>query len=159
MHPVDVLKYGHATVLTTLEPFPDREWYTSGACGYWSVKDLIAHIGSFELVLAEVLNNLLDSSRPKPLLDAFIHERIQFNDVQVDARKDLNMQQVRDEYINAYEDVMVAAEKIPSAIWQQSGTLPWYGMEYDLEDLVVYMYYAHKREHCGQIAVFSDRFK
>jgi len=61
MHPIDILKYGNHTVLNNLDDFPKNELYTSGACGYWSVKDIIAHLGSYELVLVEVLNGFLDS--------------------------------------------------------------------------------------------------
>ncbi len=36
------------------------------------------------------------------------------------------------------------------------GTLPWYGMEYALDDFIVYTFYGHKREHSAQIAAFGD---
>ena len=158
MNSVDVLKYGHLTVLKTLENFPESEWYTTGACGYWSVKDLIAHLASFEQILAEVLNNLIEPGST-PYLDLFASQGINFNDNQVNQRGELSMQDVLDEYKAAYERVRGAAVRIPQGLWRQNGLLPWYGEEYDLEDFVVYTFYAHKREHCGQIAVFSDRFK
>jgi len=158
MHPIDVLKYGHLTVLGTLEKFPESEWYTTGACGYWSVKDIIAHLTSFEQVLVEVLNNLLEPGAT-PYLDAYASQGLNFNDEQVNQRSELSMQDVLAEYKTAHEKVMQAAAAIPQSLWRQNGVLPWYGAEYDLEDFIVYTFYAHKREHCGQIAVFSDRFK
>ncbi len=158
MNPNDILKYGHLTVMGTLKNFPEAQWYTSGACGYWSVKDLIAHLSSFELVLVEILNNFLDPG-PTPYLDTFAGDRMGFNDVQVDRRKDLSMEDVLAEYQAAHDKAMAAAAQIPTEIWRQQGALPWYGAEYDLEDFIVYTYYGHKREHCGQIAVFSDQFK
>jgi hypothetical protein len=144
--------------MSTLDNFPKEQWYTPGACGYWSVKDLIAHLSSFELVLVDVMNNFLDTS-PSPYLDKFIQDRIGFNDFEVEHRKELAMEIVLREYQVAYERVMSAASEIHSGIWSQKGSLPWYGGEYDLEDFIVYTYYGHKREHCGQIAVFSDQFK
>lgn len=158
MNPNDILKYGHLTVMGTIKNFPKEQWYTSGACGYWSVKDLIAHLSSFELVLVEILNNFLEPG-PTPLLDKFAKDRMGFNDVQVDQRKDLSIEEVLGEYQAAYDKVMAAAIQIPPEIWRKQGALPWYGGEYDLEDFIVYTYYGHKREHCGQIAVFSDQFK
>jgi hypothetical protein len=65
---------------------------------------------------------------------------------------------VLDEYKEAHQKVWAAAEQITPEIWEQEGILPWYGQEYDLEDFIVYTYYGHKREHCGQIAVFRDNF-
>jgi hypothetical protein len=48
---------------------------------------------------------------------------------------------------------------IPSETLRQIGTLPWYGIEYALDDVLVYMYYGHKREHSAQIAAFRDRLR
>lgn len=158
MNPADVLKYGHLTVMGTLESFPKEQWYTPGACGYWSVKDLIAHLSSFELVLVEVLNNFLDPGTVY-YLDKFTRDRMGFNDAEVELRKNLPMETVLGEYKRAYHKVMAAAMRVPAEIYTQRGALPWYGDEYDLEDFIVYTYYGHKREHCGQIAVFSDQFK
>jgi len=157
MNPTDILKYGHLTVLNTVNAFPKGEVYTTGACGYWSVKDLVAHLASFELVLVDVLNNLLDPG-PTPVLDQYLQGQEEFNDPQVDLRKEMTMDEVLDEYKAAHQEVWAAAEQITPEIWEQEGILPWYGQEYDLEDFIVYTYYGHKREHCGQIAVFRDNF-
>ncbi len=53
---------------------------------------------------------------------------------------------------------MALAAQISAETWEHEGLLPWYGQEYDLEDFIAYTYYGHKREHCGQIAVFRDQF-
>ncbi len=157
MNPQAVLKYGHLTVMGTLERFPRAHVYDRGACGYWSVKDLLAHLSSYELVLVEVLGNLLEPC-PTPLLDEFKGDGQAFNDHQVDVlRKEMSMEQALAEYTSACEQVAALAGRIPRNIWQQNGILPWYGAEYDLEDFIVYTFYAHKREHCGQIQVFRDR--
>jgi hypothetical protein len=42
MNTPDILKYGHQTVLGTFKDFPEAEWYTSGACGVWSVKNSLS---------------------------------------------------------------------------------------------------------------------
>ena len=158
MNTMDILKYGHLTVLRTIESFPKAEWYTSGACGYWSVKDLISHLSSFELMLEDVLNNLLDG-RPTPMLDAYKSREVDFNDDQVNKRSGMSMEQVLQEYQDTTQRVVEVAARIPAETWEREGVLAWYGAEYDLQDFIVYTFYGHKREHCGQIATFSDRFK
>ncbi|MGD2155978.1 MAG: DinB family protein [Anaerolineales bacterium] len=158
MNPSDVLKYGHRTLMKTLEAFPKEEVYTQGACGFWSVKDIVAHYGSFELVLVEVLNLFLDGG-PTPYLDEFASSRRDdFNDVQVSKRAEMSMEQVLEEYLNAHDEAMAAAARIPDEIWNKQGALPGYGEQYDLGDFIVYTFYGHKREHSGQIAVFRDQF-
>lgn len=159
MNPSDILKYGHLTVLSTVERFPRTELYTSGACGYWSVKDLVGHLGSFELVLVEILTSLVTPG-PTPLADQLMSDGRAFNAEQVDRlRKDLSFEHVLQEYIAAYDQVESLVPQIPPETWRSTGVLPFYGEEYDLEDFIVYTYYGHKREHSGQIAVFHDRFK
>ena len=55
MNAADILKYGQLTALQSINGFPEAEWETPGACGYWSVKDIIAHLASYELVLVDIL--------------------------------------------------------------------------------------------------------
>jgi hypothetical protein len=158
MNPQDVMMYGHLTVVRTVDSFPREHVYASGAVGYWSVKDVIAHLGSFELVLVELLGSLIEPC-PTPLVDEFKGDGQAFNDRQVDVlRKNMSMEQAMHEYTSAYEQVATLARQIPRSTWQTNGILPWYGDQYDLEDFVVYTFYAHKREHCGQIQVFRDQF-
>jgi hypothetical protein len=141
--------------------WPDRRDQASlpGPVGYWSAKDVIAHLASYELVLVEVLQNILEP-RPTPLVDEFKADGQAFNDRQVDVmRRDRTMQEVLDEYLSAYEGVAQLAKEVPTAAWRRMGILPWYGPAYDLEDFIVYTYYGHKREHCGQIQTSRDRLR
>jgi hypothetical protein len=92
------------------------------------------------------------------MLERFLAGRIEFNDEQVDLRSGWSMEQVLEEYRAAHQQVLAASAQIAPEAWHQAGILPWYGEEYDLEDFIIYTYYGHKREHCGQIAVFRDRF-
>jgi hypothetical protein len=71
----------------------------------------------------------------------------------------MSMEAVLAEYEAAHAQAMGYAARISAQTWNEEGIVPWYGDEYDLEDWIVYRYYGHKREHCGQIATFSDRFK
>ncbi len=156
MNAVDVMRYGHGTVLGTLDGVPATEWTTPGVCGVWSVKDIVAHLASYELVLVEVLTALGDGG-PTPLLDRFRDLGSGFNDAEVAARQGWSADEVLAEYSAAHEQTMTLIERIPEEARSRPGTLPWYGDEYALDDFIVYAYYGHKREHCAQIAVFKDR--
>lgn len=159
MNAFDILMYGHKTVLSTLDAFPKEEISTPGACGYWSAKDLTAHLGSFEVMLAELLDSLLDH-KPAPLVDQYKANGQAFNDEQVDhLRKDSSFEEVLAEYMAAHERVRASAKRVLEITWEQENLLPWYGAQYDLEDFIVYTFYGHKREHTGQIQVWRDKFK
>lgn len=157
MNTVDILKYGHQTVLTTLKVFPEADWYTSGACGVWSVKEIIAHLASYEQTLVEVLATFLDGG-PTPYMEKMgTLGPAAFNDNEVALRHENSMAEVLAEYNDAHARAMALAPRIPAETYRQNGTLPWYGAEYDLDDFIVYTFYGHKREHSAQIAAFRDQ--
>lgn len=161
MHPLDILKYGHLTVMHTLDEFPAHAHHMPNVCGYWSTTDLVAHLGSFELVLEEVLADILKPGAiPTPLRDELMADGQAFNDRQVDElRRGRTFADVLAEYTDSHGRAVALAAQVPREAWRRTGAIPWYGAAYDLEDYVVYTYYAHKREHCGQISVFGDYHK
>jgi hypothetical protein len=155
MNATDILKYGQRTVLQTIDNFPETAWATADACGVWSVKDIIAHLTSYEQVLVDILTSFT-SGGPTPMLNTFIEMSSQFNDIEVNRRKEKTIRDVLAEFNDAHSQVMSLIVNIPSETLRQTGTLPWYGMDYALDDIIVYMYYGHKREHSAQIAAFRD---
>lgn len=159
MNTHDVLKYGHLWVHKHLEGLTEPQWLTPGVCGWWSVKDILAHLVSYEWLLVEVFRTCIEPG-PTPTLD--LHNTLNgdaFNAMQVGLREEKSPGEVLAEYDQAYEQVMHLLPRIPEAQLRQAGTIPWYGMEYSLEDFVVYQYYGHKREHCAQIAAYRDQLK
>ncbi len=155
MNAVDILKYGNGTVLQTIDGLPEAAWETPGACGVWSVKDIIAHLASYEHVLVDVLSSFVGGGSTS-YLSKFTEPGGQFNDSEVAARKGKSVSEVLGEYSETHALVMALAARIPVETFRETGTLPWYGMEYALDDFIVYTYYGHKREHSAQIAVFRD---
>lgn len=156
MNATDILKYGQQTALQAIEKFPETAWETPGACGIWSVKDIIAHLASYEEVLVDILAGFI-GRQPAPALDRFIELGSRFNDAEVERRRRRTVRELLDEFNDVHAQVMELAARIRPEVFRQAGTLPWYGMEYALDDVLVYMYYGHKREHSAQIAAFRDR--
>jgi hypothetical protein len=156
MNAEDVFRYGHLTVLGAIDGFAAADWDVPGACGDWSVKDIIAHLASYELVTADVFASLLGAA-PTPCLDLFLAQGEAFNDTQVAPRRDQSADETLAEFVRAHERAAALLVQIPTAQRRQVGLLPWYGAAYDLEDLLAYMSYGHKREHAAQIAAFRDR--
>ncbi|MBZ0299066.1 MAG: maleylpyruvate isomerase N-terminal domain-containing protein [Anaerolineae bacterium] len=155
MHANDILKYGHLTLVGALETIPPAQWQTPDVCGVWSVKDIVAHLASYELVLTDILNSFLDGGAT-PMLDLFTQESGHFNDDQVAQRRPHSPTEVLDEYKDAAARNAVLIARIPAETCRRAGALPWYGAEYDLDDFLVYTFYGHKREHAAQIHVFKD---
>lgn len=155
MNAADIIKYGQGTALRAVEGLPEGDWTTGGVCGIWSVKDIIAHLASYEQVLAEILTTAV-SNGPTPYLDRFTDRNGNFNDTEVAARSNLSVADTLAEFNEAHARVVTALAALPTETLRQPGTIPWYGAEYALDDLIVYAYYGHKREHSAQIAVYRD---
>jgi hypothetical protein len=159
MNMLDVLKYGHRTVMGTLDGLPQADWETGGVCGVWSVKDILAHLASYEEVLIDVLRALDDETGEvsTPTFDRYKSAGRAFNDDEVALRRGMTPDATLAAYCDAADRAMELARRIPVERRREAGALPWYGAEYDLEDFIAYQYYGHKREHSAQIAVFRDK--
>lgn len=78
------------------------------------------------------------------------------NDDEVAQRQDQTVHEVWEAYEAAHETAVSLLSQIPLEGRRLNGTLSWYGDAYDLEDILVYTYYGHKREHGAQIDVFHS---
>jgi hypothetical protein len=153
---LDVLRYGHRTFVATLDRVPLAHRITPGVCGIWSTAAIVAHLTSYEILLEEVLLQITENA-PTPTLDRWRAGPAAFNDDEVAQRGDHAPESLLAEYSAANARVKALAERIPVGLWAQTGTIPWYGSEYSLDDFIVYQYYGHKREHSAEIAAFADR--
>jgi hypothetical protein len=156
MNASDILRYGHGTIVQSVEGLPETAWETGGVCGAWSTKDVIAHLASYEQLLIEVLSAFTGGG-PTPTMRMWGELGLGFNDKQVEMRRGATAAAVLGELNAAHERVRAQVAEIPAETFARTGTLPWYGAEYALDDFIVYTYYGHKREHAAQIAAFRDR--
>ncbi len=157
MNADDVLKYGHLQVLRSLDHLPDpATWDVAGVCGWWSVRQILAHLTSYERLLADILEGILGRAGGATLARYLELGPERFNDDEVAARDGHSPAAVLADYDAAQSRSRDLLGQIPVARRREAGILPWYGIEYDLEDLLAYQYYGHKREHTAQIDVYSD---
>jgi len=150
---VDILRYGQRTIDDLVGRMRSDDWEAI-ALGVWSTKDLVGHLGAFEVRFADVLAVFLGESPTSSLLQS---DPSTFNDDQAAARREWSTSDVLDEYRGAYDRVMGLAARVPDDRWRLVGTIPWYGPEYALDDLLVYTMYGHKREHAPQLEAVLDR--
>ena len=150
-----ILKYGHATLMKSVAGMEDEAWEVNGVCGWWSVRDIFAHLASYEHVLVDLLEAQLgDTATPR--LDEFVLLGDDFNDVLVSRSVGVSAADILLDYTGAHVEVMRLAAQVPPERARLNGTLPWYGKQYALDDFIVYSFYGHKREHAAQIDKFRD---
>jgi hypothetical protein len=153
MNTLDVLMYGQRTIRSTIDRYGPDDWGRI-ALGVWTAKDLLGHLGAFEVRFADQLAPFADAPVESDLATA---DPRTFNDDQAAVRKDWPLDQVMTEFLEAHERVMRLAKVISPEVWREVGTIPWYGPEYSLNDLVVYQQYGHKREHDPQLGAVLEK--
>jgi hypothetical protein len=124
------------------------------ALGVWTTKDLVGHLGAFEVRFVEILTNFLGEEPATALLNEPLAT---FNDDQAAIRVGWSVADVLDEFRSAHARSMSLVARIPAERWREVGTIPWYGPEYALDDLAVYLMYGHKREHTPQLEAVLER--
>ena len=155
MHTLDILEYGHQTIIASINDFSSEEMEKPGVCGVWSVKDIMAHLTSFEHLLLDVIDALKGNTHT-PTLERWLKDPQAFNEYEVDLRSQRHFDSILQEYEETYHQTIDTIIRVPTTTLRQTGTLAWYGKDYDIEDFIVYTFYGHKREHAAQIAVYHD---
>ena len=154
MNPIDILMYGQRTIDGLIDRFEPGDW-ESIALGTWTTKDLVGHLGAFEVRFVEILTLFL-GEEPATSLARTSPET--FNDEQAAVRASWPVEAIVAELRDAHARATVLVPRILAERWREVGTIPWYGPEYALDDLVVYLMYGHKREHAPQLeAVLEHR--
>jgi hypothetical protein len=143
----DILVFGQRDIDALIDRLTPAGW-SAIALGVWTTKDLIGHLGAFEVRFREALAVLLGDP---PETDLVSSRLATFNDVQAAIRRDWSVDDVVGELRGAHRAVMELVARIPEERWREVGTIPWYGPQYSLDDLVVYTMYGHKREHSPQL--------
>lgn len=152
-----IIHYGNKEVINAYRDFPKDKLDTSGACGVWSVKDILAHVASYEHLLEEVLGSFVDSKIETPHMKQMAESYEGFNEKMIDASKSKSFDEIMEDYTKTQKKILPLIQKISSEDLSRSGTIPWYGEEYALDDYIVYSNYGHKKEHMAQVAAFLSK--
>jgi hypothetical protein len=147
---------GQVTVSRELDKIPLADWTVTAAAGDWSVKDVVSHLASFQWVLVDVVREL-DGSRETPTLDRLLASEGQFDLVEVQRRRSWTAESVWDDYARACAESQRLAALVATEKLREVGTIGWYGPEYSVDDLIVYMIYGHAREHAVHLAQAAER--
>jgi hypothetical protein len=153
VNPLDILRHGQREIDSLIDRFGPDDW-NAVALGTWTAKDLVGHLGVFEVRFVEILTRFLGE---EPATNLLAEPLETFNDVQAAIRLDWSVEAILAELRDAFAAAMALVPRIPSERWREVGTIPWYGPEYALDDLVVYLMYGHKREHAPQLDAVLER--
>jgi hypothetical protein len=152
-----ILYWGDNFLRASLEGIPETLWETEGVCGVWSVKNLLAHLEAHEQMLTDVFTMFGGGSDTPTLNDiGRVGGPLAWNDWSVDQRRGWSASETLARYDAAYQHNMELAKGVTPEKYREVGTMPWYGLEYSLDDYIVFTFYGHKREHGGEIRHFRS---
>ena len=154
MNASEQLEKSNLLVIQVVDDLPETAWDMPGVCGNWSVKEIVAHLASYEHIVVEVLS-IFQKDQPTPSILKFLDQPDQFNAAEVAARKYETAQHVLDEYQDTQVEATSLLMQIPGEEVQRRGTIPWYGENACLADFIQRVY-EHTQEHCAQIARFRQ---
>ncbi len=149
------LDEAHLLVIRTVEDLPESAWDTAGADGDWSVKDILAHLISYEHLLLDILNTA-SGAEPGSYLQRFSQDRNQFRSSEVEKRRYETAQHIEDEYNDLQVQTSSILTTIPQELFERKGTVPLMGPDQSLAQIVDRLQ-KHTREHCEQIKQFRER--
>jgi hypothetical protein len=153
MNPLDILRYGQRDIDGRIERLQPADWEAI-ALGTWTTKDLVGHLGAFEVRFVDILLMFLGE---EPASGLWREAVATFNDDQAAIRREWPVDTIVSELRDAHAAIMALVPRIPPERWREVGTIGWYGPEYALDDLVVYQMYGHKREHGPQLDAVLER--
>jgi hypothetical protein len=158
MHALTTLNYANKTLLDSLKGLTDTDWDTPGVCGFWSVKQIIAHISAWDAHSCETLAPYAGVTAPTPYSDDFATFNFNddlFNEKYGTAAASKSKQELLAELEAVYLRLSDVCSKISNEDWHKTGVLSWAPAN-DFEDYLIYAVYGHHYEHAAQIIVFRD---
>ncbi len=158
MNVAEELENAHLQVIQTLDNLPELEWDVPITENSWTVKDIIAHLASYEHVLEDVLRSFTENTPETAYVSRYIQHNDDFNKEEVSARSNSTAQQVIDEYQEVQTDTTGLLARIPAGTLEKKGTLPWYGEDRSLSDFIRSIS-ANIQRHCDEITAFRNREK
>lgn len=144
------LQQEHANLLTALAGVPDDVLVTRPVVEWWTLKDLLGHIATWEQVAIKFITEYQQDGLPKMLGlsdDAAVDA---YNKRAAALRRDWPLARVRAEFDAAFRDLIVAVEPLSNTQLNAPLPAPW-PEGHNLEKLIAINSYEHAREHVEQI--------
>lgn len=118
----------------------------------WKLKQLLDHITGWDELTSRSLRHYINGETPGVEVK---HGIDQYNADSVAARKDMTLEQSRQAYHAARQDVLQALGECPAEMLTQKFRAPW-GGNCTLSS-VVKIFYSHELEHARQLEEFLNK--
>ena len=143
------LRAARARFLRAIEGLSEEQMYQAGAVGYWSVKDVLAHLVSWEAELITALAKL-DAYRTQPPPIVEIDDIDEWNAEQYHINAPRSLQSVQADFHNVHKQLIQTIEALDDRTLDDNRLFAWMEGE-PLSYLIAENATWHEEEHAEDI--------
>lgn len=151
---LEQIRQARGALLTAIEGLPDDAMLRPGVVGFWSVKDILAHITTWE---SELITALVQLDRPTRVPEIVKIEDIDgWNEEQyrINARRGLDV--VMDDFNGVHKHLLKAVEALDDKTLDNVRKFPWMEGE-PLTYLIMENAIWHEQEHAEDIRKWREQ--
>lgn len=152
------LRAGRKELQDTLIGLSEEDFLRSKAIDKWTLKDLIAHIASWDEEMVRVLQAF--SMQAEPMFTYAISERNGFavwNDEQVAMRRERTVNEIMGEFESARRDLIQVIEGLTDPVLNRSRMTSWGKPATGFELIITQV--EHDREHAVQVRSYRKKIE
>lgn len=140
--------------LSAIEGLSDDEMLQPYAVGYWSVKDVMAHLTAWESELVTALSRIHNRNKRMPHVVA-IEDIDEWNEEQYHISASRSLQVVRDDFYGVGKYLVEAIENLDNHTLDDNRIFPWMEGE-PLSYLIYENAIWHEEEHAQDIRAWRE---
>ncbi len=148
------LRAARRALLQAIEGLTDDQMLRVGAVGLWSVKDVLAHLVSWEAELVTVLSQLEQHKRRAPRI-VEIDDIDEWNAEQYRTNAPRPLKAVLDDFYGVHRHLIAAIERLDDLILDNNRLFPWMEGE-PLSYLIAENAVWHEEEHAEDIRAWRE---
>ena len=155
---LDNMQRGYAALEAILTPLNEDQVTTAGVNGDWSIKDILAHIATWQRILVERLQAANRGEKPTTLLDPYVNEAEidRLNAQFYEESKGRPFAQVLADFRTSYRQIVEIVQTISDEELNDPQRFAWMRGE-PLWRVIPGDTYAHYSEHIGSIQEWLAR--
>ncbi|MFX1517408.1 MAG: DinB family protein [Promethearchaeota archaeon] len=156
---IQFLKNNHLRLETVVNGLNDHQIINDIISVKWTPKNIISHISAWNISLKNAIDELLKNKKPWFINEEEITEA-EFNEREVQHRKDWPLNQIIDEWQNSYERLIQRIMRLSEFEWEHQSPYEWTkDMPVTVSSLFDYMYRGegHEGGHAKQIEEFYEK--
>ncbi|MBN1203263.1 MAG: ClbS/DfsB family four-helix bundle protein [Anaerolineae bacterium] len=148
------LRAARSALLDAIDGLGEDQMLQVGACGFWTVKDVLAHLVAWEAELVTALSKLEQHQKHPPRI-VEINDIDEWNDEQYHVNSSRPLPAVLEDFDGVHKHLIAAVEALDNRALDDNRLWPWMEGE-PLSYLIAENAIWHEEEHAQNIREWRD---